>query len=83
MRVGPSTTAALPIPLPGHGLVGICTRGQKRKERQFVPKLTLQSTRSCHCDENLSGVADLFVLRGGEADLAVIRVSRTNRLNMQ
>jgi DDE superfamily endonuclease len=42
--VGPRITAALPIPLSGHGRVGTYTPGQKRRAPQFVPKLTLQST---------------------------------------
>src|SRR5213593_3017414 len=44
MPVGPSTIAALPTPSLGHGRAATCTRGRKRRERQFVPKLTLQST---------------------------------------
>src|SRR5437667_11966370 len=46
MPVGPSTIAALPTPSLGHGRAATCTRGRKRRERQFVPKLTLQSTRA-------------------------------------
>src|SRR5713226_2006879 len=52
MPVGQSTIDVLHIPSLGHGRVARCMLGRKRRERQFVPKLTLQSTSSIPRDIN-------------------------------